>query len=133
MTRLDYYDILPAGMDAYLSNYGRHISKNMYHWAVSMMRDRKGEKAKAVTKDEVKRMFDPYGITIENDKAYDVPYVFMMAKMDYYGSSITDEAHLVKFVKDYLDDPDGSESRAFDELYVKTIALGIPIDWQDLI
>jgi hypothetical protein len=53
--------------------------------------------------------------------------------MDYLGSSITDEAHLALFVHDYLDDPDGSETRAFDELYIKTIALGIPIDWEDVI
>ena len=40
MDRLDYYDILPEGMDAYLSNYGWHFSKKMCEWAVSNMRDR---------------------------------------------------------------------------------------------
>lgn len=70
---------------------------------------------------------------VENDKAYDVPYVFMMARSDYYGSSIQDEQHLARFVMDYLDDVDGSSTRAFDELYAKTIALGIPIDWEDVI
>lgn len=133
MDRLDYYDIRPAGMDAYMSNYGRHISKPMYHWAVSMMRDRNGNKPKAMTKEETKKMLETFGVKVEHDKAYDVPYTLMMAKMDYYGSSITDDAHLAMFVKDYLDDPDGSPSRAFDELYVKTIALGIPIDWEDVI
>lgn len=133
MDRLDYYDIRPAGMDAYLSNYGRHISKPMYLWAVSMMRDRNGKKAKPVEKDELKKMLEEYGAVVENDRAYDVPYVYMIAKMDYLGSSITDEAHLALFVHDYLDDPDGSETRAFDELYIKTIALGIPIDWEDVI
>lgn len=91
------------------------------------------KKANPVSKEEAKKMLETYGVVVENDKGYDVPYVLMMAKMDYYGSSILDEAHLAKFVKDYLDDPDGSESRAFDELYVKTIALGIPIDWEDMI
>lgn len=133
MDRLDYYDILPAGMDAYLSNYGHHISKPLYLWAVSLMRDKNGGKAKPMEKDAVKKMLADYGVEVENDKAYDVPYVFMMAKMDYYGSSLIDEGHLAKFVKDYLDDPDGSESRAFDELYVKMVALGIPIDWEDVI
>ena len=133
MDRLDYYDIRPAGMDAYLSNYGRHISKPMYHWAVSMMSDRNGNKAKPMEKEEAKKMLDAFGISIKNDKAYDVPYVFMMAKMDYLGSSIADDMHLARFVKDYLDDPDGSKTRAFDELYIKTVALGIPIDWEDVI
>lgn len=133
MDRLDYYDIRPAGMDAYLSNYGRHISKQMYLWAVSMMRDRNGKKAKPVEKDEVRKTLESYGAVVKNDRAYDVPYVYMMAKMDYFGSSIPDESHLAMFVQDYLDDPDGSDTRAFDELYVKTIALGIPIDWEDVI
>ena len=133
MDRLDYYEIRPAGMDAYLSNYGRHISKPMYLWAVSMMRDRNGKRAKPVEKDELKKLLEEYGAVVENDRAYDVPYVYMMARMDYYGSSITDDAHLALFVQDYLDDPDGSETRAFDEFYTKTIALGIPIDWEDMI
>lgn len=133
MDRLDYYDIRPAGMDAYMSNYGRHISKPMYRWAVSMMRDRNGVKAKPMEKDDAKKMLESNGVIVENDRAYDVPYVMMMAKMDYYGSSIPDEAHLAKFVKDYLDDKDGSETRAFDELYVKMVALGVPIDWEDMI
>jgi hypothetical protein len=131
--RLDYYDILPAGMEAYLSNYGHHISKPMYKWAVSQMRDRNGKKAQPMDKEEVMGILRANSVEVERDYAYDVPYVYMMAKMDYYGSSIMDENHLAKYVHDYLDDIDGSDSRAFDELYVKTIALGIPIDWQDLI
>ena len=133
MERLDYYEMRPSGMDAYLSNYGRHISKQMYLWAVSQMRDRNGGKMKPIEKEDVKNMLASYNMEIENNKAYDVPYVMSMAKADYYGSSIEDERHLVKFVKDYLDDKDGSETRAFDELYVKTIAMGIPIDWEDVI
>lgn len=131
--RLDYYDILPAGMEAYLSNYGHHISKPMYKWAVSQMRDRNGKKVQPMDKEEVMGILRANSVEVERDYAYDVPYVYMMAKMDYYGSSIMDENHLAKYVHDYLDDIDGSDSRAFDELYVKTIALGIPIDWQDLI
>lgn len=133
MDRLDYYDIRPAGMDAYMSNYGRHISKPLYKWAVSMMRDRSGNKLNALEKEDVLKMLTGFGVSVKNDKAYDVPYVWLMAVADYYGSSIQDEVHLAKFVKDYLDDPDGSESRAFDELYIKTVALGIPITWEDII
>lgn len=133
MERLDYYDITPAGMDAYMSSYGHHISKAMYRWAVSQMRDRNGNKPKPMEMEEVKKLLDVYRVEVKNDKGYDVPYVFMMAKMDYYESSIPDEPHLAKFVKDYLDDPDGSPTRAFDELYIKTVAMGIPLVWEDLI
>ena len=34
---------------------------------------------------------------------------------------------------DYADDVDGSKTRAFDEFYAKTMALGIPILWEDVI
>ena len=120
-------------MDAYLSNYGRHISKPMYKWAVSMMRDRNGNKANPMEKEEVMRILKANNVEVKNDYSYDVPYVFMMAKMDYFGSSIMEEARLARYVKDYLDDIDGSDSRAFDELYIKTVALGIPIDWEDIL
>lgn len=133
MTRLDYYDIRPAGMDAYMSDYGRHFSKAMYTWAASMMRDRNGNRMKTVEMEEARRLLDVYKVNVKNDKGYDVPYVLMMARADYYESSITDEPHLVKFIKDYLDDPDGSDTRAFDEFLVKTVALGIPIIWEDMI
>lgn len=134
MDRLDYYDIKPAGLEAYLSNYGYHISKPMYEWAVSMMKDRNGNRFQQPwTKEQVSELLKNNGITLKNDKAYDAPYVAMMCKADYLGSSVPDEAHLAKFVQDYLDDADGSKTRAFDELYAKLVALGIPVIWEDLI
>ena len=36
-------------------------------------------------------------------------------------------------VKDYMDDLDGSPTRAFDEFYIKTVALGIPIYWDEML
>lgn len=120
-------------MDAYMSNYGRHFSKSLYEWAVSMMKDRNGVKVQAMSKQEVDEKMKAASVTVERDMGYDVPYTYMMAKADYMGSSIADEQHLAKFVKDYLDDKDGSDTRAFDEFYAKTIALGIPIMWEDVI
>ena len=131
--RLDYYDIMPAGMAAYLSNYGFHFSKPMYEWAVSMMKDRNGNKLTPVDKELATEILRGNGVTIEHDKGYDVPYVWMMVKADYYGSSIEDDLHAARYVKNYLDDVDGSETRAFDEFYAKTVALGIPIIWEDVI
>ena len=133
MDRLDYYDIKPAGMCAYLSHHGYHFSKLMYEWAVSMMRDASGNKLKAVDRDKVEETLRAHGVIIDNDYGYDAAYVWMMGTADYLGSSIVDEPHLALFVKDYLDDRDGSPSRAFDEFYAKTVALGIPIVWEDVI
>ena len=133
MDRLDYYDIKPAGMDAYLSHYGYHFSKPLCEWAMSMMEDRNGNKLPKLDKQIVDKALKSHGISLKNDWGYDAVYVWAMALADYFGSSITDEQHLAKYVKDYLDDRDGSETRAFDEFYAKTVALGIPITWEDVI
>lgn len=134
MTRLDYYDILPAGMEAYLASHGRHFSKPMLEWAVSLMKDRRGNKGTALEKKQFDDTMKAYGLELEQKRGfYDGPYVWAMAKSDYMGSSITDERHLALFVKDYIDDIDGNETRAFDEFYINCIAKGIDIPWEDII
>lgn len=131
--RFDDYDYMPRGMREYFANHGRHFSKPLYEWAVGMMRGRNGEKINAVPKETFDERMRVNGVNLENNMGYDGPYVWCMASADYVGSSISDEMHLAKYVKDYLDDPDGAETRAFDEFYAKTMALGIPIIWEDVI
>lgn len=134
MDRLDYYDITPKGMDAYLSAHGHHFSKPMLEWAVSMMKNKKGDRQSVPEKKKVDEKLNSYGIELSRDKGYyDSVYVWCMAKSDYYGSSIEDEMHLAKYVKDYIDDPDGNPTRPFDEFYVNCIAKGIDIPWGDVI
>lgn len=131
--RFDDYEMIPRGMREYLSYHGRHFSKPLYEWAVGMMTMRDGGRVKAVDKDVFKERMKANGVTLKNDMGYDGPYVWCMATADYLGSSVPDEAHLAKYVKDYADDPDGSPTRAFDEFYAKTLALGIPIIWEEII
>ena len=134
MGRLDYYDITPKGMDAYLSAHGHHFSKPMLEWAVSMMKNKKGDRQSVPEKKKVDEKLNSFGIELSRDKGYyDSVYVWCMAKSDYYGSSIEDEMHLAKYVKDYVDDPDGNPTRPFDEFYVNCIAKGIDIPWGDVI
>ena len=131
--RIDDYEPMPRGLREYLSYNGRHFSKPLYEWAVKMMETRTGEKMRPVEKSVFDEKMRTNGVTLKNDKGYDGVYVWCMATSDYLGSSITDEAHLAKFVKDYMDDPDGSPTRAFDEFYAKTMALDIPIVWEDVL
>ena len=134
MDRLDYYDITPKGMDAYLASHGRHFSKPMLEWAVSMMRDRAGKRLNVPEKKHLDEALKTYGVELSrNNGYYDAPYVYAMAKSDYWGSSIQDEAHLALYVKDYIDDKDGNETRAFDEFYINCIAKGVDIPWEDVI
>ncbi len=134
MDRLDYYEITPKGMDAYLASHGRHFSKAMLEWAVSMMRDAKGNKIPVLEKKKVDEKLNSYGVELDHDKGYyDSAYVWSMAKSDYLGSSLRDEEQLALFVKDYIDDPDGNPTRAFDEFYINCVAKGIDIPWEDMI
>lgn len=130
--RIDSYEAIPRGMREYMSYYGRHFSKPLYEMAVSMMETREGGKVKVMEKEAVMEKLKANNVTVKNDKGYDIPYVWAMATADYMGSSISDEQHLAKFVKDYCDDPDGSKTRAFDEFYAKTLAMDIPVVWEDL-
>lgn len=134
MDRLDFYDITPKGMDAYLSSHGHHFSKPMLEWAVSMMKNKKGDRQSVPDKKKVDEKLRSFGIELERDKGYyDPVYVWCMSKSDYFGSSIEDEMHLARYVKDFIDDPDGNPTRAFDEFYINCIAKGIDIPWGDLI
>ena len=133
MDRLDYYDILPEGMDAYLSHYGWHFSKKMCEWAVSNMRDRGGKPVVMKTKEQVERILATFGVQLENDKGYDKVFVMHMGISDYLGGSIPDEAHLARYVKEVLDDRDGYEGIAFSRFFADCNGKGVPILWEDMI
>ena len=133
MERLDYYDIIPKGMDAYLSSHGHHFSKPMLEWAVGMMKSRDGKKIQIPERKKMDEIMKAYGIQLKRAEGYYDPiYVWCMAMSDYFGSSIT-EIRLANFVRDYIDDPDGNPTRAFDEFYVNCMAKGIDIPWEDMI
>lgn len=132
MKSLDTYAVQPSGKKEYLQNYGYHFSKKAYEWAVSMMRKKDKTPMMPMPKEEVDKMFSKYGFRLENNVAYDAAYVHCMAKADYWGSSIEDEMHLVRFIKDFLDDPDGGEEKAFRHWYSDMVEAGIPISWEDI-
>lgn len=130
---MDYYDIMPAGLEAYLSSYGWHFSKALCEWAVSKMRDRNGNKIPVRTKEQVEAALKTGGVELENDYGYDAVFVMHMGLSDYLGSSITDDAHLAKYVKDVLDDKDGYDGIALTRFLADCSAKGIPIMWEDVI
>lgn len=121
-------------MDAYLSAHGHHFSKPMLEWAVGMMRDRNGKKVAVPDKKQLDSILANNNVTLErNEGYYDSLYTWCMAKADYFGSSIADDMHMARFVKDFIDDPDGNPTRAFDEFYVNCVAKGVDIPWEDMI
>lgn len=131
MERLDYYEQKPSGMEHYLSMYGWHFSKSMCMWAVSMMKDRNGNKVQPYTKEQLSELINKTNDRVEA-KGYDDVYLAAIVKADFWGSSITSEGQMVKYLSDVMNDKDGYEGMPFTRFYADTIARGIPIVWEDM-
>lgn len=135
-TRAGSYDEIPYAMQIYLNNYGCHFNKKLCDEAVSRMITKTAngkEKIKPITKEEVKNLLEAYNVDIKRNKLYDAVYVANMCKADFLGSSIEDELHLIKYVKDVLDDIDAEEGYVFNRFYADTIFMNNPIEWEDMI
>ncbi len=130
---LDSYEMIPEEQRAYLMNYGKNFNEKMCRFAVSMMRDRKGNKVEMVKKDDLEKKLKENKIEIENDVMYNGVYVFAMCMADFMGSSIEDEKHALLYVKDYIDDPDAADGQTFIRFYASCVNAGIPIDWAEMI
>lgn len=135
---LDSWDIIPEDMKAYYRNYGKHFNKKMYEFAVGNMykinkQTGKKEFMPPMTKEQVDTVLKRYNIKLENDVMYDAAYVMMMAKADFFGSSLIDERVLAQFVKDYVDDPDQVDGFIFNRFYADCVLAGEPIEWSDMI
>lgn len=135
--RLDSRDNFPSGMEDYLAQNGWHFNKKLCEWAVGKMKKKnqlnKIDKITPYTKDNLEAMLKNNNINIENDIGYDALYVLNMAKADYHGSSINEELRLIRFVKDYLDDPDGYDGVALTRFYADCIGKGEAIPWEDVL
>jgi hypothetical protein len=127
------YDLKPAGMVNYMRYYGPHFSKKLCEFAVSMMTKEGGTPIKPMSKAEVKEMLQKYDITLEHDQLFDSTYVCAMGLADYYGSSIEDEKHLARYIKDVIDDPDATPGTVFNRFYADCCYNGIAIDWDEML
>lgn len=128
---LSKYDFKSPAMRAYLGTYGEHFSKELCEDAVKMMRDRQGNPVQMSSKEDVKTMLENNGVTLGRNTLYDAVYVHAMARADYWGSSLDDEAHLAMFIGDYLNDTDGYEGKAFNRWYADMCKMGVVLDWED--
>lgn len=138
MDNYDNYSDMPRMMRNYLKHNGWHFSKKMCDWAVGMMRKQnkstgKLEQIQAYTKEQVDDMLKRHNITLEKCKGYDYVYIANMAIADFLGSSIPDEAHLAKYVKDVCDDADGYSGMPFVRFYADCCHSDTPIDWDDML
>lgn len=133
---LEMYGAMPSGKREYLMNYGEHFSKAACMFAIKQMRKRnpngEEEEVKPVSIEEVDELLKKYGVRLKNDVGYDKVYLVAKCMSDFYGSSVPDEMHLAKYVKDVLDDPDGYDGMPFVEWYHKVLHTGVPVMWEDI-
>lgn len=127
------YDTMPEEQRAYYMNYGKNFNEKMCRFAVSMMRDRKGNRVEMMKKEDLEKKLKENNIEVENDVMYNGVYVMAMVKADFMGSSIEDEKHALLYVKDYIDDPDAADGQVFTRFYASCVNAGIPIDWPEML
>lgn len=119
--------------DEYVDQYGFHFNKKLYEWAVSMMTDRNGSRVQPKTKEQVSEFLRNNGVNLSNDRGHDAAYVHAMLYADCWGSSYKTDQQLALGVRDFLDDPDGTDSKAFDHFVVDCRTKGEPIFWDEMI
>lgn len=135
---MDFYGKMPDEMKDYLRHNGWHFNHKAFDYAVSLMKkkgasDKLEKLAEPYTKEQVDELLKKHGITIENNVGYDAAYVANMVKADFWKSSIEDEMHLAKYIKDTLDDPDGSDGNVMFCWYAKMLRGGMPVYWEDIL
>ena len=134
----DVYDELPEDMIAYLRHSGRHFNKKLCELAVGQMKSNNsptGEvvKLKAMSKDTLDALLKTYNIELKENQLYDYVFVANMCKADFLGSSVPDEQHLCKYVRDVIDDVDGYDGIVFNRWYADMCRQGIPVSWSDML
>ena len=127
--RLDSRSAFPEDMENYLQFNGWHFNKKMCEWASSKMYKMKNGNKEFITPysfSDLESLLKKYNISFE--VSYDAVYIANMCKADFLNSSIADETHLVKYVKDVIDDPDAYDGMPFTRFYADCIGSGHPID-----
>lgn len=135
---LDIYDELPEDMKEYLRYNGRHFNRKLCKHAVSLMFSMNPstgvvEKLIPISKETIDSLLKSYKIEIKENQLHDYVYVANMCKADFLGSSIPDEQHLCKYVKDVIDDIDAYDGIVFNRWYADMCRKGIAIDWYEML
>lgn len=117
----------------YIQLYGHHFTKALCEFAVSLMERQDGQ-ITPLTKQQIEEKLKQQNVKLEYNKLYDFVYVANMCKADYLGSSVpNDDAHLCKYIKDTIDDPDGYDGQIFNRWLSDMKGTSTPIDWSAFI
>lgn len=121
---LTTYDIKPEAFVNYLRYYGEHFNKKLCEFACQQL------PRQDYTKEKLESTLKTNNIELKNTKLYDAVHVVNWAKSMFYGSGISDEKHLLLFVKDIFDK---EGDLIFNRWYADMAKQGIPVEWEDML
>lgn len=129
---------MPREMRSYLRQNGYSFSKKACAEAVKMLRRMnpatgKAEPIEPYTKEQAEEMLAAAGVKIENNVGYDFVYVLNYGRATLFKSSIPDEKALALYVKNEIDSPTVPGGNAFRRWCVDCDAMGVPIEWEDIL
>lgn len=118
------YDVKPKAFINYLRYYGPHFNKKLCDFACEQF-----DRAE-YSKEKLDMLLQAHKVELENAKLHDAVYVANWAKNLFYGSGISDEKHLVLFIKDIFEK---EGSLIFNRWYADMAKQGIPVEWEDMV
>ena len=131
---LEILDLTPEEYREYVRRHGKHFSKELCEFAVSMMEaeDKNGNRShlKPMTKEEVDKLLQENKVEVRRAMEHDTVFVANMGKADYLGDSVPDEAHLARYIKNVIDDPDGYDGIAFNRWFADMCAKKVEVPWE---
>lgn len=118
-------------MEQYISEHGYHFNRELCKFAVENMRNGNG-KIEPWDREQVEALLKKHNVEVSNGN-YDFVYIANMAKADFMGSSLSDEASVARYVKDLLSDPDQTDGFIFARFLSDCNINGIEIPWDEFI
>lgn len=118
------YDVKPAEFINYLRYYGPHFNKKLCDFACKQFTKQE------YTKEKLDLLLKAHGINLKNVKLYDHVFLANWCKDVLFGSSISDDKHLVLFIKDIMEK---EADLVFNRWYADSAKKGIPIEWEEMV
>ena len=135
-TNFTQFDEWPEAMIVYMRHYGPHFNRKLCDFAVSLMTKTVNGKETPITpisREDTEAILNRYSVKLKNNQLYDSTYVANMCKADFLGSSISDDQHMAKYIKDVIDDDDAYDGIVFNRWYADMSYTGIAIDWENML
>lgn len=118
----------------YVMKYGHHFNEKLSEYASKKMEIKKGDPEHYWTREQVITAMEKMGLSIPMGwRACDAHYLANMAYADYFGSSLPSEELCLKFVHDFMTDPDGYNCKAFFHYTTDIMSLGEFVNWAEML